>query len=64
MFREGKIDEAKKSLNTVNQIYDDVAIRLRTIDRKHLPKYSLSGDKIEEITLKPSKFMGLIIKIK
>ena len=51
-LREGKIDEAKKSLNTVNQIYDDVAKKLKTIDRKKLPKYSLSGDNIKEINLK------------
>ena len=35
-LREGKIDEAKKSLNTVNQIYDDVAKKLKTIDRKKI----------------------------
>ena len=51
-LRDGNIDEAKKSLNTVNQIYDDVAKKLKTIDRKKLPKYSLSKNNIKEINLK------------
>ena len=44
---------AKESLNTVNKLYDDVAKKLKTVDRKKLPKYNLTKNSIKEINLKP-----------
>ena len=46
---------AKKSIETVNEIYDAVAKNLGTIDRGILPKYSLSKNTIKEINIKPIK---------
>ena len=48
-------ETAKKSIETVNEIYDAVAKNLGTIDRGILPKYSLSKNKIKEINIKPIK---------
>ena len=48
-------ETAKKSIETVNEIYDAVAKNLGTIDRSVLPKYSLSKNKIKEINIKPIK---------
>ena len=46
---------AKKSIETVNEIYDAVAKNLGTIDRSVLPKYSLSKNTIKETNIKPIK---------
>jgi hypothetical protein len=47
---------AKESLNTINEIYDDVAIKLKTIKRDKLPKYNLSKNLIKETNLKTVDF--------
>ncbi len=47
---------AKQSLNTVNEIYDDVAKKLKTIKRSRLPKYNLSKNLIKETNLKAVDF--------
>ena len=46
---------AKKSIKTVNEIYDSVSKNLGTIDRSVLPKYSLSKNTIKETNIKPIK---------
>ena len=43
---------AKESLEKINKIYDDVAKKLKTVDRKKLPKYSLLKNNIKEINIK------------
>ena len=47
---------AKESLNTINEIYDDVAKKLKTIKRDTLPKYNLSKNLIKETNLKTVDF--------
>ena len=47
---------AKQSLNTINEIYDDVAKKLKTVDRNKLPKYNLSKNLIKETNLKAVDF--------
>jgi len=47
---------AKESLNTINEIYDDVAIKLKTIKRDKLPKYNLRKNLIKETNLKTVDF--------
>lgn len=47
---------AKESLNTINEIYDDVAKKLKTVDRNKLPKYNLSKNLIKETNLKAVDF--------
>ena len=47
---------AKQSLNTINEIYDDVAKKLKTVDRNKLPKYNLSKNLIKETNLKTVDF--------
>jgi hypothetical protein len=47
---------AKKSLNAVNEIYDDVAKKLKTIKRDKLPKYNLRKNLIKETNLKTVDF--------
>ena len=47
---------AKQSLNTINEIYDDVAIKLKTVKRDKLPKYNLSKNLIKETNLKAVDF--------
>jgi len=47
---------AKESLNTINEIYDDVAKKLKTIKRDTLPKYNLSKNLIKETNLKAVDF--------
>ena len=47
---------AKESLNNVNKIYDDVATKLKTVDRKKLPKYNLLKNNIKETNIKPIDF--------
>ena len=47
---------AKQSLNTINEIYDDVAIKLKTVKRNKLPKYNLSKNLIKETNLKAVDF--------
>ncbi|MDB9910585.1 hypothetical protein OAC88_00400 [Flavobacteriaceae bacterium] len=47
---------AKESLNTINEIYDDVAIKLKTVKRDKLPKYNLSKNLIKETNLKAVDF--------
>lgn len=49
---KGNTVEAKKSLGVVNEIYDDVAKKLKYVDRKKLPKYSLGKEGIRETNLK------------
>ena len=51
-LKAGEVDEAKKSIKVVNEIYDDVASKLKTVDRKKLPKYNLKDNFIDEINLK------------
>ena len=51
-LNQDNVVEAKKSLGTVNEIYDDIAKKLKYVDRKKLPKYSLSKDGIRETNLK------------
>jgi hypothetical protein len=51
-FNQGNTAEAKKTLNIVNEIYDDVSEKLKYIDRKKLPKYSLGKEGIKETNLK------------
>ena len=47
---------AKESLNTVNEIYDDVAKKLKTVKRNKLPKYNLRKNLIKETNLKAVDF--------
>ena len=47
---------AKESLNTINEIYDDVAKKLKTVKRDKLPKYNLSKNLIKETNLKAVDF--------
>ena len=47
---------AKQSLNTINEIYDDVAKKLKTVDRNKLPKYNLRKNLIKETNLKAVDF--------
>ena len=47
---------AKESLNTVNEIYDDVAKKLKTVKRNKLPKYNLRKNLIKETNLKTVNF--------
>ena len=47
---------AKQSLNTINEIYDDVAKKLKTVDRNKLPKYNLNKNLIKETNLKAVDF--------
>ena len=47
---------AKQSLNTINEIYDDVAKKLKTVDRNKLPKYNLRKNIIKETNLKAVDF--------
>jgi len=47
---------AKQSLNTINEIYDDVAKKLKTVTRDKLPKYNLSKNLIKETNLKAVDF--------
>ena len=47
---------AKQSLNTINEIYDDVAKKLKTVDRNKLPKYNLRKNLIKETNLKSCRF--------
>ena len=47
---------AKESLNTINEIYDDVAKKLKTIKRDKLPKYNLNKNLIKETNLKTVDF--------
>ena len=47
---------AKQSLNTINEIYDDVAKKLKTVDRNKLPKYNLNKNLIKETNLKTVNF--------
>jgi len=54
-LKAGEVDEAKKSIKVVNEIYDDVASKLKTVDRKKLPKYNLKDNFIDEINLKEVK---------
>jgi hypothetical protein len=49
---KGNTVEAKKSLGVVNEIYDDIAKKLKYVDRKKLPKYSLGKEGIRETNLK------------
>jgi hypothetical protein len=55
-IRTGDKKLAKESLNNVNKIYDDVAAKLKTIDRKKLPKYNLLKNNIKETNIKPIDF--------
>ena len=55
---------AKKSIETVNEIYDAVAKNLGTIDRGILPKYSLSKNTIKEINIKVRLYGKKCLKIK
>ena len=52
----GDSKTAKESLNTINEIYDDIAIKLKTVDRNKLPKYNLSKNLIKETNLKTVDF--------
>jgi len=54
-LKAGEVDEAKKSIKVVNEIYDDVASKLKAVDRKKLPKYNLKDNFIDEINLKEVK---------
>jgi len=47
---------AKESLNIINEIYDDIAIKLKTVKRDKLPKYNLSKNLIKETNLKTVDF--------
>ena len=52
----GDTKAAKEALNNVNEIYDDIAKKLGTIDRKKLPKYNLNKNIINEVNLKALDF--------
>lgn len=47
---------AKQSLNTINEIYDDVSKKLKTVARDKLPKYNLNKNLIKETNLKAVDF--------
>ena len=49
-YEAGDLNEAKKSLETVNKLYDLVSERF-TLNRKDLPKYTV-GKGIKEINVK------------
>jgi len=47
-LEQKKLTDANKALKVVNEIYDGVALKLKTIDRKDLPKYFIKDNKIRE----------------
>ena len=51
----GNKKEAKKSLDVVNEIYGDIAKKVKYIDRKQLPFYNLKGNNLKEVNLKALK---------
>ena len=51
-LEQKKFTQAKDALKVVNEIYDGVALKLKTIDRKDLPKYSIKDNKIRERNVK------------
>ena len=51
-LEQKKLTDANKALKVVNEIYDGVALKLKTIDRKDLPKYFIKDNKIREGNVK------------
>ena len=47
-LKQNDIKAAKKSLDKVNTVYDEVTENLKTVNRQELPKYKIAGSNIVE----------------